>query len=167
MLPVFAAARNLGFRITSEDDWSILWSFQVPWRKGLSGSSVLQERLKNYSSRSNKRVPPFAINHIPGLSRLASKLHLAQLSSSLGALHHAAAGIAPRVFVLPRQLKALRRDLRVKGVTDDEGLPRFVHKSVPLFHSNAVHASHKHPVFPRRPLCTSILYAANPLCLAH
>lgn len=110
--PVRVAAASAGLKITSGDEWSMLWSYRTPW-----ASDVLKRRNKSRRAGGGFAYP-FFVNHLPGTLRLASKAHLPAFARSAG-LEMA----VPASYLIPEQIEAARDAIISAGLRDAKGLP--------------------------------------------
>ena len=111
--PVRSAATRLGLRLTDGEDWSVLWSYRVPW-----AAAALTKRVGQHGP------PPTLVNHMPGTLPLASKAHLPALAQEASVEKS-----IPRSFLLPEESSSLIRAVAYEGLRDTNGHPRWLLKS--------------------------------------
>ena len=111
--PVRRASTDVGLRLTDGNDWSVLWSYRVPW-----AAEAFTNR------RRGPAAGPTLLNHMPGTLPLASKAHLPALAHEAGVERS-----IPRSFLLPDEASSLMRAVANEGLRDSNGLPRWLLKS--------------------------------------
>ena len=131
--PVAQAARKLKLATTDGEDWTVLWSHKPPW---------------DIDSLAKRRVAgagPYLVNHLPGTTRLVSKVDLVQFSAGLAArLPRIFGAITPETYALPEQARLLDAAIARRGLSDAYGWPNWLakskqHRGIHVVSGNASH----------------------------
>ena len=113
--PARKAAKAMGLELTTGMDFTLLWSYRTPWDSTLFKSRMIEAKV------SGKTI---VFNHLPGTLSLASKAHLPAFARRAG-LH----GALPTTLLLPEDQNAIERAMSSEGLTDHNGLPKWIVKS--------------------------------------